>query len=276
MDRALIIGGSGRLGVAIRDVCSEAAAPSRSEVDVTREDEVRRYVDLTDPSVLVNCAAYTDVDGAEDDEEQAFATNAAAVGSLARIAADRAIPLVIFSSDYVFDGTSDRAYVESSVPNPINAYGRTKHAGERLALEYPDALVVRTSWLISLTHSNFITAILQRAANGRVRVVADQVGCPTFTEDLARATLEALGCGVRGILHLSSGPPMSRFGVAQAALSLAGLDPTMAVACTTEEYPRRADRPRWSVLGSERLASVGMAALRPWTDRLACLVAAVA
>lgn len=274
MNRCLVFGGSGQLGSAVLRLLPEAVAPTRSEVDVTDRSGLMRFLDELNPPCIINCAAYTDVDGAEADAVGAQAVNATAVGDIADFAHRRSAGFVTFSTDYVFDGTSDQPYVESSVPKPLNEYGRSKLAGETMALQYSGSLVIRTSWLLSTTHESFATKILSRAADGPVSVVSDQHGCPTFAEDLAAGTLQALEAGARGVLHLAGSPATSWHGLASAALKAAGLDPGLAVACASSKYPTRAERPRRSVLGSERLDSEGLEPLAPWSAGLPDLVAA--
>jgi dTDP-4-dehydrorhamnose reductase len=245
VQHVLLLGGSGQLGTALCALLPRVTAPSRSEVDVTEVNDLLEVLECTKPDCIINCAGFTDVDRAEQDEAEAFAVNATAVGAMARLASERDIAFATFSSDYVFDGCVTEPYVESSATNPINAYGRSKVAGEESTQQYPTSLIIRTSWLLSMTHRNFITRILERAATGSLRVVHDQVGCPTFVDDLALATLRALELGFRGVLHLASQPPISRHGLAQAVLIAAGLDPEIASPCSTEQYRALAPRPRW-------------------------------
>ena len=255
----------------------EGAIPvTRADLDlahVTRE-VVRHIVSTEKPSSIINCAGYTAVDQAEDEEDLATSINGTAVEILAEVAADSGIPFVTFSTDYVFDGKATRPYLESDEPKPISAYGRSKLAGERLALSVnPQALVIRTSWLISGTHPNFVATMLRMANESRpVRVVNDQFGCPTVARDLARASLSALEANLSGVLHLTNQGPTTWFDLAQAALRSAGLDPGLVTSCTTAEYPTRATRPAYSVLGSERAAQLGLV-LPEWTESLPGLVA---
>jgi dTDP-4-dehydrorhamnose reductase len=174
----------------------------------------------------------------------------------------------------VFDGRAGRPYLESDETNPISAYGRSKLAGEQLALgANPAALVIRTSWLISGTHPNFVATMLRMAEEGRPsRVVNDQYGCPTVARDLARATLTAIEAEVSGVLHLTNQGPTTWFDLAQASIRSAGLDPDMVTACTTAEYPTAATRPAYSVLGSERASQLGLD-LPEWIESLPDVVA---
>lgn len=271
----LLTGGAGQLGTALRRRLDDVVAPPRADFDLSRPDSLVKRLTEMDPTAIINCAAYTGVDRAEDEPELAMAVNAEAVGILARFAAAAGIPLVTFSSDYVFDGTAVEPYVESSSTAPINEYGRSKERGEREALgAHPGALVVRTSWLVSDTHPNFVTTIIDRAAQGPVSVVSDQIGSPTHADDLAAATLAALDRGATGILHLTNSGRTSWFGLARFACATAGVDPDRVQPTTTEVYRPKAVRPRFSVLGSERLSDLGLPALRPWEEAITDLIEA--
>lgn len=271
----IVTGGGGQLGTAMRAVLPQARFLTRAELDLARRDVAFRIAEYV-PSAIFNCAAYTDVDGAEREEDEAFRINADAVGELAEYAARFDIPFVTFSSDYVFAGDAQVPYTESFPPGPLNAYGRSKLAGEKQALEaYPRALVIRTSWLVSGTHDNFVTAILRRARSGeRLQVVADQFGRPTIAADLAQATMAAVSTGIGGLLHLSNSGMTTWFDFAQRVVQLAGFSASVVRPCTSDDYSTVADRPAYSVLESERLASIGIAPLPPWEDSLPAVVAA--
>jgi dTDP-4-dehydrorhamnose reductase len=272
----LLTGGSGQLGTAIRSLRHDLVAPSRAEFDLSRPGELSDRLALIRPTAIVNCAAYTAVDRAEDEPDLAMVVNATAVRALAEYAAGAGIPFVTFSTDYVFDGRADSPYVESSPTAPVNAYGRSKEQGERAALAaHPGALVVRSSWVISATHRNFVTTILGRANAGPVNVVSDQLGCPTYAPDLAAATLAAFDTGATGILHLTNQGPTSWYELARTACNLAGIDPNRVRPISSGEYPTRAARPRYSVLGTERLPDLGLSPLRRWDEALESLIGAV-
>lgn len=248
----LIIGGSGQVGTALRRLLPEAVCPSHDELDLRDLGRLRRRVIALAPSAVINCAAYTAVDRAEDDEEAATAVNGTAVGELTAAAAHLGIPLVTYSTDYVFAGEGDEVCTESTRPDPRNAYGRSKLVGEQLAMEYAGALVVRTSWLLSTTHPNFVTTILGKVATGPLAVVDDQWGRPTMVDDLADATLDAVRAGMTGLLHLAGEPTTTWFGLARESCRLSGIDPQLVTACSSAELARPAHRPRHAVLGSER------------------------
>ena len=173
----------------------------------------------------------------------------------------------------MFAGDGDRPYLESDPIAPINAYGRSKAEGERFAQQtHPDALIVRTSWLVSGTHPNFVATMIRLARERDLSVVADQRGRPTVVDDLAAATLAALDRGATGILHLSNEGVTTWYELARAAVELAGIDPDRIRPISTDEYPTPAARPAYSVLGSQRLDELGLAPLPPWRDSLPAVV----
>jgi dTDP-4-dehydrorhamnose reductase len=246
---------------------------TRADLDLTDLDLIGPTIGALEPTFVINCAAYTDVDAAESDEDTANAVNGYAVGELARVCHEAGSRFVTFSTDYVFDGLKEGEYVESDPPNPINAYGRSKVLGERLAFEAnPDSLVIRTSWLLSGTHSNFVMAIRDQLAEGEVTVVADQYGTPTFVDDLAMATLQAVNNGATGILHLTNEGVTTWFGIAQSIAEMADIGLEGVHPCTSVEYDSVAIRPINSVLGSERMEYFEVPSLPPWRMALAQIV----
>jgi dTDP-4-dehydrorhamnose reductase len=272
----LLLGRTGQVGTALARQLDQVTAPSRDEfnlMDVTR-DEIENLLDEARPSVVINCAAYTAVDKAESQVEVANQVNGSAVGLLAEVSAGAGVPFVSFSTDYVFDGRSTLPYVESSTPNPINVYGQSKLTGERMALAAnPMTLIIRTSWVISGTHGNFVATMLRLAQEGRpTRVVNDQHGSPTVADDLAIASMEAIEKGATGLLHLTNQGATTWFDLARAAVTEAMLDPDLVSPCTTAEYPTPAPRPAYTVLESERRTELGINPLPPWEDSLPAVV----
>jgi dTDP-4-dehydrorhamnose reductase len=273
--RLLVTGAGGMLG---RDVIAaaaghEAIALARADLDVTDRTAVRAAVIDACPDVVVNCAAWTDVDGAEADEEAAEAVNGAGAGNVARAAAVAGAAVVHVSSDYVFDGRKASPYVESDPVGPISAYGRGKLAGERaVAAAHPDGhLIVRSSWLFGVNGRNFVDTMLRLAAErDEVSVVDDQVGCPTFTGHLASALIALAERGARGTMHVAGGGRCSWNELAREVFAQAG------VACEvkpakTADMGRPAPRPAFSVLDSERDDAVR---LPPWRDGVAAYLGA--
>lgn len=269
----LVTGESGQLGTAFKELLPEALYPSQEAFDFTTAESIEAYLDEMSPHAIINCAAYTAVDAAEEDEATANLVNGVAVGEMADFCARRGIPFVTYSTDYVFPGTGNEPYVESSPTDPINAYGRSKRKGEVLALAHPTSLVIRTSWLISGTNPNFVATILRLAATrDELAVVADQIGCPTVAGDLASGTLRAMDGGATGLLHLTNRGATTWFELAKTAVEHAGLDGGKIKACTTADYPTPAARPAYSVLGSDRLEKLGIDPLPEWRDSLPAVV----
>lgn len=272
----VVTGGDGQLGTAFRSLLPEATFLTRADLDLSDTRSVRPTLEALDPELVINCAAFTAVDLAEEQHDLARLVNANAVGEMGWMCADHAIPFVTFSTDYVFGGVSERPWVESDQIAPINAYGATKADGEAAALQtHPDALVIRTSWLISGTHRNFVSTILGLAAKQELTVVDDQEGSPTIAGDLAIATLQALDVGATGLLHLVNHGSATWFDLAKAAIELADLDSDRLEPCTTAEYPTAARRPAYSVLGSERAEDLGVASLPDWRESLPGVVEAL-
>lgn len=272
----LLTGSTGQVGTALLSVLEgEVVTPGRGVLDLLEPDTLGERLGSLRPTGIINCAAYTAVDAAEDEPKAALAINATSVGVLAGFAADRGIPFVTFSTDYVFDGTAMDPYLESSPTSPINAYGHSKALGERLALSaHPGALVVRTSWMMSTTHANFVTEIVERAAAGPVQVVTDEIGAPTFAPDLADATVAALDAGATGILHITNRGHTSRYDLARLACSEAGIDPGRIQPIAAAQHVTRARRPRYSVLGSERFETLGLVPSRHWREAIPLVVTA--
>ena len=238
----------------------EVIALTHADLDVTDEAAVTRAVN---GSVVINCAGFTDVDGAESHEEAATLLNGVAPGYLA--AAARAI--VHPSTDYVFDGTKREPYVESDPTCPQSAYGRSKLAGEQaVASANPHHAIVRTSWLFGSGGKNFVDTMLTLARDrDEIRVVDDQVGCPTYVGHLARALVALAESEAYGIHHVAGAGACSWFEFAGEIFRQAEVDLRL-VPCTTAEFPRPAARPAYSVLGSERADTV---TLPDWHDGLA-------
>ena len=269
----LLLGGSGQLGTAFRSVLPGCDAPSARDLSLLDPDLGAKVV-ARNPDCIINCAAYTDVDRAEVEYDLARAINATAVGELAQAANQLGVPFVTFSTDHVFDGRATLPYVESSRPRPVNAYGRSKLLGEEQALAYSGTLVVRTSWLLSPTHRNFLTAILARATSGDVSVVTDQVGRPSLAASVARATADVVSRHATGLLHLSNPPATTWFALARYACRLADLDEERIAPMTSDQLDRNAVRPRQSALESERHGELGLE-LEPWPDVLPELVSSL-
>ncbi|MBC7442263.1 MAG: dTDP-4-dehydrorhamnose reductase [Ramlibacter sp.] len=273
MTRYLITGAAGMLGRDLQAALAgrDVTAFDRTELDITDQDAVLAAV--TGFDVIINAAAYTQVDDAETNEDAAYAINATGPRNLAVAAAATGAKLVQVSTDYVFDGSATSPYLEDTPINPISAYGRTKAAGEAFVLaEHPaGSYIVRTAWLYGQHGPNFPKTMLKlAAARDTLSVVDDQVGQPTWTADLA-AQIVALpdSDAPAGIYHGTSSGVTSWFGFAQAVFAAAGLDPARVTPTDSSQFVRPAPRPSYSVLGHDAWATAGLAPIRDWRDALA-------
>jgi dTDP-4-dehydrorhamnose reductase len=268
----VVTGANGQVGTAIMELLQdESVGLTRADLDLCDIGSVRRVLHQYNPSAIINCAAYTAVDQAETDQSTAGAVNAEAVGVMASVAHDLDARFVTFSTDYVFDGEKIGSYVESDATGPINVYGESKLEGERLALEAnPESLIIRTSWVLSGTHPNFISTMVDLIGRGHITVVDDQRGRPTMAEDLATGTIGALEAEATGLIHMTNAEEMTWFALAREIADIAGLDTTNVDPCSTEEFPRPARRPKNSCLSSERVEEFDLTDLpssRPALER---------
>ena len=268
MTRYLVTGAGGMLGQDLQTALHgrEVTALTRSDLDVTDRDAVLAAV--TGHDVVINAAAYTNVDGAETHEDEALAINGRGVENLAIAARESGATLLTVSTDYVFDGAGDRPYPEDAPRNPLNAYGRTKAAGEELAIAaHPDgAYIVRTAWLYGLGGPNFAATMLSLAAsNPTVSVIDDQLGQPTWTHDLAVRLVELADSDApAGVYHGTNAGETSWFGFARAIFEVAGLDPERVLPTDSASFVRPAPRPAYSVLGHQGWSRAGLPPLRDW------------
>jgi dTDP-4-dehydrorhamnose reductase len=249
----------------------EVVALERSDLDVTDRPAVIHTVLQERPAAVVNCAAFTDVDGAEDDLDGAMDTNAEAAANVATAAAEIGARVLYPSTDYVFDGYKDEPYVESDEPRPQSVYGQSKLAGEHeTAAANPRHYIVRSAWLFGTSGRNFVETMLSLARDhGEVLVVRDQVGCPTYTAHLADALVRLLDTEAFGVHHLASQGECSWYEFAQEIFSQADVE-CRVMSCTTDEFGRPAPRPPYSVLGTERAEALY---LPHWKEGLASYLA---
>jgi dTDP-4-dehydrorhamnose reductase len=282
-ERYVLIGAGGQLGSDLArtfDGAGELTPLSTRDLDILDPAATRSVLEALRPTCVLNTAAYNLVDRAEDDRSSAFALNADAVGALATVCQSLGARLVHFSTDYVFDGAKRTPYLETDPPGPLSVYAESKLAGERLALERCErAVVVRVCGLFGRAgflgkgKGNFVETMLRLAREGRpLRVVSDQVLCPSYTLDLARKVWAVLPKAAHPIYHLTNAGQTSWYDFARRALELAG-SPAHVTAVTAAEFGARARRPAYSVLAHEHLAALGEDDLRPWDAALAAYVA---
>lgn len=279
----LITGATGMLGAALGELCTERGLPclllSEAELDITDAAAVGAVLAefaAEGGRLVVNPAAYTDVDRAEDEEDRAFAVNERGAASVAAAAARHGLGLVHVSTDFVFDGAKAAPYTEADEPRPLNAYGRSKLAGERAVFAaHPHALVVRTAWTFGPGGANFPAKIAalarERAGEGaQLQVVADEFGSPTAAADLAAGLLELHRRGAQGLFHVAGAGSCSRYELAQEVLATLGLA-ARVVPVGRDTFPTKALRPAYSVLDCWKARRLGVV-MPPWRDSLRAYV----
>ena len=268
--RIMVTGAAGMLGTdvvrAVEAAGHEAVPFTRDDLDVTDTGAVGSALSIEHPEAVINCSAYTDVDGAEENVEAARAVNADGARNVAAAAAEVGAAVVYPSTDYVFDGEKREPYVESDATGPRSAYGESKLRGEHDTAEANSRHhIVRTSWLFGANGKNIVDTMLSLARErDELKVVDDQVGCPTYTGHLAEGLLRVLLSEVHGVHHLAAAGQCSWYEFAREIFTRAGVDIKLEP-CTTDEFPRPAPRPRYSVLGTER---TGAPRLPPWQEGL--------
>lgn len=275
MQRLVISGAGGQLGSVLAAQAArqgrDVLALTSSQWDITDPGAAERIIRSSD--VVVNCAAYTNVDGAESDEARAHAVNVDGPEHIARVCADVSAQLIHISTDYVFDGSARRPYEPDDETGPLSVYGRTKLSGEvAVRKTLPEATVVRTAWVYTGGSGNDFVAAMRRlaAGDGAVEVVDDQTGSPTYVGDLATALLQVADDGVRApVVHAANAGAVSRFELARAVFAGVGADPERVRPISSDQKPRPAPRPRYSALGSRLSTEAGLTPLRPWRDALA-------
>ncbi len=267
--RVLLLGGSGMLGTDIAASAPEGitvSAPRRPEVDLTQAETITGALDRVAPAWVINAAAYTAVDRAEEERPAADAVNAVAPRMLGAECARRGVRVVHFGTDYVFDGEGRTPYSETDPVKPVNAYGQGKLDGERALIDSgADVLVLRIQWLFGSAGRSFPRTMWERARAGmRTRVVDDQVGRPTSTVDLAAAMWQLVAIDASGLFHAANaGPHASWFDVAREVFHHARAD-EMLERCSTADYPTPARRPAFSVLDTSRLEKALETPLPDW------------
>jgi len=276
MSRYLILGGSGMLGSSLISECRSNEisfdAPSSSVLDIRNQKQIHDYIFQLEPSVIVNCAAWTDVENSETEYQSACDLNVDGIQNIAKGAKDIGIPVVHISTDYVFDGLKGTKYSEQDETGPINSYGRSKLQGEKVLLEIcPDSsYIIRTSWLYGTSGRNFAKSILKKALNkDAIKVVQDQIGSPTNVEDLARGIISILQVRPTvGIYHFSNLGEVSWYEFATKLYETSGTDIQLVEPIDSAGYPSKAKRPAHSVLSTDKWNAAGLTKIYDWEESL--------
>jgi dTDP-4-dehydrorhamnose reductase len=271
----LVTGVRGMLGSAVlarlNSLGERAGGTDLPGTDLTVEAEVEDLIGRVQPTHVIHCAAYTDVNGAESHEEICRTVNVTATGYLARACAKNHARLLYISTDYVFDGTARRPYREDDVPNPLGVYARSKLDGERVvAGALGDYQIVRTAWLYGEGKGGFVAAILKglRMPERPLQVVEDETGNPTYAPDLAAGLVDISQLPETGIFHLVNEGQCTRFEQARKIAELSGNDSERILPIRREDWPSPVERPAWSVLDCSRARSLGVRPLRHWAKAL--------
>lgn len=273
MNNILVTGSTGQLG---SDVVKEllkrghsTLSPNRSEFNLCSEDSIRNYILNSNCEAIVHCAAYTQVDKAEDEKDLCIKINATATKHIVKCAKILDIPMIYISTDYVFDGTKDGEYTENDETNPINIYGESKLAGEKYVQEILDKYyIVRTSWVFNINGKNFIETMLRLSkANNQLSIVNDQIGSPTYTKDLSRLLVDMLETSKYGLYHATNEGYCSWYEFADTIFKLANINIDIK-AINSNEYASRAKRPLNSKLSKDKLIEYGFKPLPHWEDAL--------
>jgi len=255
------------LGTDLAELCRklklDAAALDLPEFDITDPEQLKAAVDGAE--LIVNCAAYTDVDGAESQYDQAYAVNAQAAGHIGNLAAQTNKYVIHISTDFVFDGTSNRPYLETDRPNPINAYGKTKLAGEKLLAESGcEHCIIRVQWTYGRAGSNFVKKLLQRAKSQKLlKVVDDQTGSPTATTEVAKTILRLLSEKPVGLFHFASAGYVSRFDLARFIIEKTGISAELEP-CKSTDLHSLAKRPLNSCFNCDKIQALLDGPIEQW------------
>ncbi len=279
MNQILLLGGSGILGSEVLRYLNteghEYVAPTSTDLDIRDNEELLMFISEIKPSWTINCAAWTNVDGAESSLREARELNSIAVENLGTAASLFGCKVIHISTDYVFDGESSKPYDESSPVKPVNKYGESKLEGENsLLLAAPDSYVIRTSWLYGTSGKNFVKTIAGKAIkNEEARVVNNQIGSPTSARDLAGAIISIVNNEPKpGIYNYSNEGSCSWFEFAQRIYERVGSNPSLVLPITSDSLKLLARRPRFSLLSKEKWKSLGLAEVPRWEDSLDLLL----
>jgi len=269
--RIVILGGKGMLGTDLTNLCRSKGLQFLSldlpEFDITKAANLQNA--LKDAELVINCAAYTDVEKAQSEKDEAFRVNADAVGRLGQMAKKNGLWVLHISTDFVFDGTKKEPYNEQDKPNPINAYGQSKLAGEKLLIESGcQYCIIRLQWTYGLNGRNFVKKLISAAKEkSELKVVDDQVGSPTSTEEAAKAIVRLIQLKTTGVFHFASGGFTSRFGMAEFIFEKLAMPLTLK-ACKTKDFPSAAARPLNSTFDCSRIKGLLDEPIEEWQKPL--------
>jgi dTDP-4-dehydrorhamnose reductase len=279
MYKILITGANGQLGWELGQLAAaypafEFVLVDRNQLDLSFPETFEKIIQTIAPDCIVNTAAYTAVDKSETEKELSYTVNATAVQALASICKNLAIPFFTYSTDYVFDGEATQPYTISTKVDPVNFYGSTKAAGEKMAMEAnEDTIIIRTSWVFSSHGNNFVKTMMRlMKERAQLNIVADQKGRPTYAKDLAIATMqmmEAMNAGksIKGVYHFANQGETTWFDFAAKIKAIAGLDCTLNP-IETKDFPTPAKRPAYSVLDTSKIEHDLAIDIRHWEDAL--------
>ncbi|QHJ70555.1 dTDP-4-dehydrorhamnose reductase [Planococcus halotolerans] len=271
--KILVTGINGQLGYDVLRKGSELGLDingiGRTDLDITKEDDVKRFIKDMKPTAIIHCAAYTSVDKAEDDNETSWNVNVNGTEYLAAAAKAVNAKLIYISTDYVFDGKGETSFIETDTPNPLGSYGLTKYEGEKKVQSILDEyFIIRISWVFGINGNNFIKTMLTLSKSRKeLNVVGDQIGSPTYTYDLAGLLLQMVQSEKYGIYHASNEGFCSWAELAEEIFEQANVD-IKVNSISTEEYPTKAVRPKNSRMSKEKLLSNGFQPLPEWQDAL--------
>ena len=265
MTKILVTGAKGMLG---QDLCPiledegfDIIETDVDSLDITNYTQAKSVIEQNKPQILIHCAAYTNVDKAEEDFETAKLINATGTENLAKICGENDITMVYISTDYVFDGTKQTPYHPDDATNPLNNYGKTKLMGEEAVKKYCKSYyIARTAWLYGIHGKNFVETMLSLKDKEELKVVDDQIGCPTWTVELANGIVNLIEDEPFGTYHVCGGGETSWYGFAKEIFEREGITVNLKP-CATEDFPRPADRPRHSVMDNSGIC-------RPWEKAL--------
>ncbi|MBC7589232.1 MAG: dTDP-4-dehydrorhamnose reductase [Chitinophagaceae bacterium] len=277
--KIIVTGVGGQLGWSIKQLSNQYPSldfvfADLAEMDLTNEQSIKSFIQQNPPAYFIHCAAYTAVDKAETEKEIALAVNATAVEIIAKECVLVKAKLIAISTDYVFDGNGTKPYQPYDATDPINYYGYTKWLGEQAALNNnPETIIIRTSWVYCQHGNNFVKTMLRlMKEKEELKIVGDQVGCPTYAPDLAKAILKIVeewenGNNHKGIYHYSNSGVISWFDFAAAIKDMAGLDCNLFSIPTTA-YPTPAKRPAYSVMDTSNIVEDFNVAIPEWKESL--------